>query len=240
MRCVIFLLLASFSDGYGFLRVREGRSGKRVFDVDDNGDGVLTLAEIVNQAPLRFSISEAGDQDESPEDSSETDDRQDDSQISSPEQRVADDGDDTSEGQALPAGDDESPEHSNIHVACKVAGQDVDMLVDSGASVSIISQPLARQLGLLSRLDDTEQSEVTGIGHANILGRLSDIPVKLGNVESAMTFDVLDTDESLLLFGSDHLRHFKCIVDFERGCLLFGGHSGVEIPFLESPTQPVS
>merc|ERR1719181_1768550 len=30
------------------------------------------------------------------------------------------------------------------------------------------------------------------------------------------------------------MRHFKCLVDLEKRCLIFGGSGGVEVPFLAS------
>jgi len=130
--------------------------------------------------------------------------------------------------------DDRDAKDSNIHVACEVAGNAVDMLVDTGATTSIISVPLARQLALLSGMDASMQGVANGVGQAQILGRLWNLPVKLGPAEFALSFDVLDMPEPLLLLGGDQLRHFKCIVDMERNRLMLGGEGGVEIPFSSS------
>merc|ERR1712007_36690 len=38
--------------------------------------------------------------------------------------------------------------------------------------------------------------------------------------------------QPLLLLGLDQLRIYRCLVDLERNSLVFGGHGGVEVPFV--------
>ena len=47
----------------------------------------------------------------------------------------------------------------------------VEMMVDSGAQHSVISAPLARRLGLMNRLDRSEQGVAAGVGRAGIIGK---------------------------------------------------------------------
>jgi len=123
---------------------------------------------------------------------------------------------------------------SMIHIACEIGESEVEILVDTGAQMSVISEPLASQLGLLSRLDRSRQGVANGVGQAKILGHVLDVPVKLGHVEFALNFSVLQMQQPLLILGVDQMRHYKCLVDLERSCLVFGGHGGVEVPFLSS------
>lgn len=123
---------------------------------------------------------------------------------------------------------------SMLYVACELAESEVDMLVDTGAQMSVITEPLAGQLGLLSNLDRTARGVASGVGQAQIIGRLWDVPVKLGHVEFALTFSVLQTQQPLLILGLDQMSRFKCLVDMERGCLVFGGSGGVEVPLTSS------
>jgi len=64
--------------------------------------------------------------------------------------------------------------------------------------------------------------------------------VKLGHVEFSLNFAVLQMQEHLLLLGLDQMRYYKCLVDLERSCLVFGGHGGVEVPFLTTVTGVIS
>mmetsp|Transcript_25265 Transcript_25265/g.53664 ORF Transcript_25265/g.53664 Transcript_25265/m.53664 type:complete len:295 (-) Transcript_25265:235-1119(-) len=124
------------------------------------------------------------------------------------------------------------------YVACEIGGMAIEMLVDTGAQTSVISQPLVRQLNLMSHLDTSHQGIAAGVGRARILGRLRDIPVKLGHVEFQLDFTVLGVEDPLLILGIDQMRRFRCVVDLERQVLLFGGRDGVEVEFLRNPQRP--
>jgi len=127
-----------------------------------------------------------------------------------------------------------------LHVACEIGEHEIDMLVDTGAQMSVISEQLAAQLGLLSSLDGRFQGVANGVGQAKILGKVWDVPVKLGHIEFSLNFSVLSTQQHIVLLGLDLMRQFKCLVDLERNCLIFGGGDGVQVPFVPSARDTVS
>lgn len=127
-----------------------------------------------------------------------------------------------------------------LHVACEIGEHEIDMLVDTGAQMSVISEQLAAQLGLLSGLDRRFQGIANGVGQAKILGKVWDVPVKLGHIEFSLNFSVLSTQQHIILLGLDLMRQFKCLVDLERKCLIFGGHDGVQVSFVPSARDTVS
>mmetsp|Transcript_30188 Transcript_30188/g.54804 ORF Transcript_30188/g.54804 Transcript_30188/m.54804 type:complete len:303 (+) Transcript_30188:50-958(+) len=124
--------------------------------------------------------------------------------------------------------------NSMLYVSCEIGVHEVEMLVDTGAEMSVISEKLARQLGLLDRLDKSVTGMAQGVGKAKILGKLWDVPVKLSQVEFELSFSVLELERCEIILGLDLMRHFKCLVDLEKRCLIFGGSGGVEVPFLAS------
>lgn len=126
-----------------------------------------------------------------------------------------------------------------LYVPCEIGAHEVEILVDTGAEMSIISESLARQLDLLHRLDKRYRGTARGVGSAAILGKVFDVPVKLGQVEFELTFSVLQTQNCELILGLDLMRYFKCLVDLEKNCLIFGGSGGVEVPFLASSRKEV-
>lgn len=127
-----------------------------------------------------------------------------------------------------------------LHVAAEIGESEVEMLVDTGAQMSVISEPLANQLGLLSRLDRSRPGIANGVGQAKIIGHVYDVPVKLGHVEFALNFSVLQMQQPLLLLGLDQMSHYRCLVDLDRRCLVFGGHGGVDVPFVSSVSGSVT
>eukprot|EP00927_Polykrikos_kofoidii_P071084 TRINITY_DN67419_c0_g1_i1.p1 TRINITY_DN67419_c0_g1~~TRINITY_DN67419_c0_g1_i1.p1 ORF type:complete len:297 (+),score=41.09 TRINITY_DN67419_c0_g1_i1:21-911(+) len=127
-----------------------------------------------------------------------------------------------------------------IYVACEIGDIAVEMLVDTGAQMSVISEPLVQRLGLRKMLDTRSTGVAVGVGTAQILGKLRRVPVKLGHVEFATDFSVLSLQEPLLILGIDQMRRFQCIVDLERQLIIFGGRGGVEVPFLPPAENRIS
>ena len=121
---------------------------------------------------------------------------------------------------------------SMVLVAGVINGFGCEVLIDTGAQSSVVSVPLMQRLNLTSRLDTSMQGYATGVGAAKIIGRCRDVGLELGHVEFMCDFTVIEVNADLLMLGLDTLRYFKCIVDLERGVLVFGGHGGVEIAFL--------
>lgn len=130
-------------------------------------------------------------------------------------------------------GDVRGPGHM-LFVICELEGKAVEMLVDSGASVSVISLGMVHQLGLSRHLNKSIQGKAAGVGTANIVGIVENVIVTMGHVEFRLFFLVLESNDPWLILGLDQMRRFKCVIDLERNALLFGGREGVEVPFLDA------
>eukprot|EP00403_Amphidinium_massartii_P040245 CAMPEP_0178444896 /NCGR_PEP_ID=MMETSP0689_2-20121128/39823_1 /TAXON_ID=160604 /ORGANISM="Amphidinium massartii, Strain CS-259" /LENGTH=246 /DNA_ID=CAMNT_0020069301 /DNA_START=54 /DNA_END=794 /DNA_ORIENTATION=- len=140
------------------------------------------------------------------------------------------------------ASDREGMNDDMIYVQAELADshRPIEMIVDTGAQMSVISVPLAEDLGLMHLLDRSRQGIASGVGHARILGRLSRIPARLGTktgVEFALDLMVLGVKEELLILGIDQLRRFQCVIDLQRNRLVFGGHGGSEVDFIAPPER---
>ena len=59
-----------------------------------------------------------------------------------------------------------------LFVICDIEGRAVEMLVDSGASSSVISMSQVHQLGLESHLETNVTGQAAGVGAASIVGIL--------------------------------------------------------------------
>eukprot|EP00977_Amphora_coffeiformis_P013855 scaffold3763_cov165-Amphora_coffeaeformis.AAC.6 len=130
-------------------------------------------------------------------------------------------------------GDFQGPMHM-LFVICELEGKAVEMLIDSGASTSVISLRMVNQLGLSHRLNPTLQGTAEGVGAAKIVGLVENLVVSMGHVEFRLFFMVLDTNDPWLILGLDQMRRFKCVIDLERYVIAFGGREGVEVPFLDA------
>mmetsp|Transcript_35895 Transcript_35895/g.99519 ORF Transcript_35895/g.99519 Transcript_35895/m.99519 type:complete len:245 (-) Transcript_35895:3-737(-) len=128
-----------------------------------------------------------------------------------------------------------------IHVASEIVGWPVDLMVDTGAQLSIMTLPLVQRLGMTSRIDQSEMGVASGVGTALIIGRLRAVPVRMGKVEIAMDFGVLHIKDSFAMLGMDQMQRFKCILDLDKRAIRFGGDlRGVEVPFMAPRGRRVS
>jgi Aspartyl protease len=150
---------------------------------------------------------------------------------------------------------------SLLYVPCQINGRMVEMMVDSGSQTSVVSSSMMNTLNLQRRLNPRFQGVAAGVGAARILGRIENCPVMIGNgVEFNLFFLVIDVPHDMMvsdfvkellqdlstfshsfgwlfkILGVDQMRRFKCVIDLENNVLVFGGHQGIEVPFLP-PTQ---
>jgi Aspartyl protease len=130
--------------------------------------------------------------------------------------------------------DGSNNDKSLVYVTCEINNRLVEMMVDTGAQTSVISDGLMRKLKLGKMLNTWYNGVASGVGTARILGRIERCPVQIGSVEFLLYFCVLETPDDLLLLGIDQMRRFKCQVDLEDNKLVFGGKGGVEVDLLSS------
>lgn len=126
---------------------------------------------------------------------------------------------------------------SLIYVPAEINACAVEMMVDTGAQCSVISNQLMRKLGLQSKLNSRMQGFAKGVGRARVLGVIENCPVEMGHVAFLLFFIVLDIAEDMIVLGIDQMRRFRCLIDLENEKLIFGGKDGVEVSFL--PSEPV-
>jgi hypothetical protein len=71
-------------------------------------------------------------------------------------------------------------------------------------------------MGMMHLVTGSENYKIASRVVTWALGRIDEIPVKVGGVQCAMTFMVVDTDSYEVLLGLDLLIKIGAIVDVER------------------------
>jgi len=108
-----------------------------------------------------------------------------------------------------------------------------------GSQTSVLSATMMRKLKLHKRLNTRYQGVCGGVGAASILGKIENCPVMIGpGIEFHLYFLVIDVPQDMMILGIDQMRRFKCMIDLEQNCIIFGGRGGVEVPFL--PPDPTN
>ncbi len=102
-----------------------------------------------------------------------------------------------------------------LHLLVEIINYVVEGLVNTGASMSVMATIVVRELGMMHLVTGTETYKTTSGVVTQALGRIDEMPVKVGGVQCAMTFMVVDTDSYNVLLGLDFLMKIGAMVDVE-------------------------
>jgi len=118
-----------------------------------------------------------------------------------------------------------------LHLLVEISNYVVEGLVDTRASMFVMAAAVVRELGMMHLVTGTETYKTASGVITQALGRIDEIPVKVGGVQCAMTFMVVDTDSYNVLFGLDFLMKIRAVVDVERNPLQIrhGPRTNVEV-----------
>jgi len=104
-----------------------------------------------------------------------------------------------------------------LHLPVEINNCIIESLVDTGTSMSVLAATVVRELGIMHLMARNENYKTASGIITRALGRVDEIQVKIGGIQCAMTFMVVDTDGYDVLLGLDFLMKIGAVVDVERG-----------------------
>jgi predicted aspartyl protease len=119
-----------------------------------------------------------------------------------------------------------------LHLLVEVNNYVVEGLVDTGASMTVMATAVVRELGMMHLVTGLETYKTASSVITQALGRIDEVPVKVGGIQCAMTFMVVDTDNYDVLLGLDFLMKIGAIVDVERGLIQVRHGPGANVEVL--------
>jgi predicted aspartyl protease len=108
----------------------------------------------------------------------------------------------------------------------------IEGLVDTGASMSVMAAAVVRELGLMHLVIGLEAYKTASGAITQALGRIEEVPIKVGGVQCKMTFMVVDTDSYDALLGLDLLIKIGAIVDVKQGLIQVRRGPGADVEVL--------
>jgi len=95
----------------------------------------------------------------------------------------------------------------------------IEGLVDTRAFMSIMATSVVRELGIMHLVASHDTYKMASSIMMQALGRITELPVKVGGIMCQMIFLVVDTNNYDLLLGLDFFIKIKTIVDVEKGII---------------------
>jgi predicted aspartyl protease len=119
-----------------------------------------------------------------------------------------------------------------LHLLVEINNYVVEGLVDTRASMSVMAAAVVRELGMMHLVEGFETYKIALGVVTQALGRIDEVPVKVGGVQCAMTFMIVDTDNYDVLLGMDFLIKIGVVVDVERGLIQVRHGPGTNVEVL--------
>mmetsp|Transcript_9663 Transcript_9663/g.19592 ORF Transcript_9663/g.19592 Transcript_9663/m.19592 type:complete len:201 (+) Transcript_9663:1-603(+) len=135
-----------------------------------------------------------------------------------------------------------------LYINCLVNEKPLQVFVDSGAQMTIMSSACADRLGLLHLVDNRFAGTAVGVGTGKIMGKIHIVDLTIGGYAFPCSITVMDSESGLgdknmdCLFGLDMLKRHRCSIDLAKNSLVFPLSNGqvLEEPFLHEKDLPVS
>eukprot|EP01026_Neomeris_dumetosa_P076471 TRINITY_DN8224_c0_g1_i1.p1 TRINITY_DN8224_c0_g1~~TRINITY_DN8224_c0_g1_i1.p1 ORF type:complete len:475 (-),score=64.28 TRINITY_DN8224_c0_g1_i1:242-1549(-) len=125
-----------------------------------------------------------------------------------------------------------------LYVRMHVNNVEIKAFVDTGAQMSIMTLQCAEKVNLMRMVDKRYKGMAMGVGTAEIVGRVHQAPIKIGDQFIPCAITILSQKSGPdFIFGLDMLKQHLCSVDLHKNVLRFGSIN-VELPFLTGDDLP--
>jgi predicted aspartyl protease len=122
--------------------------------------------------------------------------------------------------------------NKTLHLAIEINQVMIEGLVDTGASMSVMAASVVREFGIMHLVVGHETYKTAFGIVTQALGRIVELPVKVGGIICQMIFLVVDTDNYDLFLGLDFLIKIGTVVYVEKGVIQVRNGLGTEVEIL--------
>ena len=122
-----------------------------------------------------------------------------------------------------------------LYLDCTVNKEHMVALVDTGAQASVMSLEFARRCRVDMLMDTRVGGMATGVGTADIVGKVWACDVAIGGTFYEASFLVVASAHLDCIIGLDFMRRYLCTIDLARGAICIGDNV---VPFLPEHQCP--
>ena len=116
-----------------------------------------------------------------------------------------------------------------LYIKGKINDNELDIFVDTGAQVSIMSLKLARELGVDYLIDHFCEGTLVGVGSKKMSGKIHYLDIQLGNFSLPCGFTIIDNDDIKIMLGLNSMLSLGCVLDLKNKKMIFNNY---EVKFL--------
>lgn len=127
-----------------------------------------------------------------------------------------------------------------LQIPCEINGYIIPAIVDTGAQITVMSESCAQRCRVANLIDGRYCGQAVGMGSSDILGRISELPMRVGPISYRNRVSILRESRVDLILGLDFLRRFKSEINLDDGILKMKVRGKViRISFISSDTGHV-
>lgn len=116
-----------------------------------------------------------------------------------------------------------------LYIKGKINDTELDIFVDTGAQVSIMSLKLAKELGVDYLIDHFCEGTLVGVGSKKMSGKIHYLDIQLGNFNLPCGFTIIDSDDIKIMLGLNSMLSLGCVLDLKNKKMIFNNY---EVKFL--------
>ncbi|GAA6215320.1 nuclear receptor-interacting protein 3 [Lates japonicus] len=132
--------------------------------------------------------------------------------------------------------DEEEEEEDFIYVPGKCLGQEVNVLIDTGCKLNLMSSLTVERLGLKELVEENKM-ETNGFPFQRKLcidGLIKELSLNIGQLRIMCSFAILEINRPLMSLGNKTVKSLKCVIDTEKQMLVFGTAVREQVQFAKN------
>ncbi|XP_051237687.1 nuclear receptor-interacting protein 3-like [Dicentrarchus labrax] len=124
-----------------------------------------------------------------------------------------------------------------MYVPCKCLGQEVNVLIDTGCKLNLMSSLTVERYGWKELVEENKM-ETNGFPFQRKLcidGHIKELSLTIGQLRIMCSFTIVESNKPLMSLGNKTLKSLKCIIDTEKQMLVFGTNVREQVQFAKKP-----
>ena len=116
-----------------------------------------------------------------------------------------------------------------LYIKGKINKKEINIFIDTGAQVSVMSLSMARELGVDFLIDHFCEGKLVGVGSKDMSGKIHYLDIQIDNFNLPCGFTIIDNDDINIMLGLNSMLSMGCILDLKNKKMIFNNY---EVKFL--------